>query len=305
MSQTCSEPYQCSLSKGDIQIKGYKAAIGSSFLGTNDSRIWCEGAFSCQGMSSIISERSVQCKSTHACSNTSIQVANNDRIWVIFCLGLHSCSSSLLSVPNGKALIHCDGVQSCAFSRINAMNVLSASGAHALYSSVIHSSNDLTVELRGKLAGHGGALTCHSGHTCTINCHTFDSCYMFYIDCIGNCDINAHQNIAPNISHNITNTDHICNTHPNATTYDRLNEQQDSDVENGGPMCCRAGASCKRASITSLSVTTEATEAVICSGAFSCELSNIHANNGSVFCEAADSCFDSSIYNASGLYCLG
>eukprot|EP01083_Nonionella_stella_P147907 467374_1 len=158
MSQTCSEPYQCSLSKGDIQIKGYKAAIGSSFLGTNDSRIWCEGAFSCQGMSSIISERSVQCKSTHACSNTSIQVANNDRIWVIFCLGLHSCSSSLLSVPNGKALIHCDGVQSCAFSRINAMNVLSAPGAHALYSSVIHSSNDLTVELRGKLAGHGGKL---------------------------------------------------------------------------------------------------------------------------------------------------
>eukprot|EP01083_Nonionella_stella_P145633 456700_1 len=314
LSQTCAEPYQCvgeqlSLSSGTIDITGYKAAIGAStsFSGTNWGRMYCEGAFSCQGMSSIVSDGSVYCKSTRACSNTSIQVADSD--WAIYCHGLHTCLSSVLTVLHSMDFIRCDGVQSCAFSRINVMSVLAASGAHALYSATIHSSSDLTIELRGELSGYGATFTCHSGHTCRINCQAFDACYMFYIDCIGNCIINnPKKNIAPitNITHvhvddvynmtrSLTNTEHICNTHPNAITYDIFDEQH-VDIENSGPICCRARGSCELTDITSQST-------LICSGGFSCKQSSIHANNGSVFCEAADSCFDSGIYNASHLYC--
>eukprot|EP01083_Nonionella_stella_P307790 1083123_1 len=308
LSQTCDEPYQCvneqmSVSTStilDYDINGYKSAIGpsTSFTGTNNGRMSCNGAFSCQGIS-ITSTAATYCKGSNACSNTSIVLQSPG--WGIFCSSFHTCSSSVLTVTTA-APIRCDGVQSCAFSRIHPLTgVLYATGVRAFYSTAILSSSDLTIELRGALAGYGATLICHTNHTCTINCHALDSCYMFYIECDGTCIVNVFQNIAPitniseitidNTTHFLyTNTAHVCNN-----TYDTWEEAGNSDIEKEGPICCRARDSCSGSNITSRSVT--------CSGSFSCTHASIHADQGSVFCESADACRFSHIYSASHLYC--
>eukprot|EP01083_Nonionella_stella_P160251 523644_1 len=320
-SQTCDVPYSCigqTLSPNtgiDFAINGYKAAIGptTSFSGQMSDALLCEGALSCQSMS-FITERAVKCKATQSCSNTSIVARDN-----IKCYGSQSCTSSILrtTTPSSTNDILCDGEQSCANSRIYPARALEATGTHSLYFATIYSNsqNNLTLQLRAELAGYGGTLTCDSGHTCHIHCDGHTSCYMFFIDCIGTCHIYADGTMEPttnitqftqinDISRSTIATEALCNTHPNARTYDSYREQADADIvtpsDNPGPICCRAHSACEASKINCAQG-----EDVICSGGFGCKDATIDANNGSVFCEAADACYNTHLHNISYLYCGG
>eukprot|EP01083_Nonionella_stella_P308816 1091210_1 len=318
-SQICDVPDSCvgeALSSNtDFDINGYKAAIGptTSFSGQMSDALLCEGALSCQSMS-FITERAVKCKATQSCSNTSIVARDN-----IKCYGSQSCTSSILrtTTPSSTNDILCDGEQSCANSRIYPARALEATGTHSLYFATIYSNsqNNLTLQLRAELAGYGGTLTCDSGHTCHIHCDGHTSCYMFFIDCIGTCHIYADGTMEPttnitqftqinDISRSTIATEALCNTHPNARTYDSYREQADADIvtpsDNPGPICCRAHSACEASKINCAQG-----EDVICSGGFGCKDATIDANNGSVFCEAADACHSSHLHNIASLYCRG
>eukprot|EP01083_Nonionella_stella_P071467 191970_1 len=320
VSQTCDEPYQCMDQQMSVSselyfdINGYKAATGpsTSFVAQNGVKTSCVGAFSCHGMSSITTD-SIICQGTHSCSNTSIQASQEG----LYCSGLYSCAFSVLTstVP-----IICNGEQSCANSRINTTSEIRASGSMSLYGTVIHSQNsdndiDLTISLRADLAGYGATLICHEGHTCTVQCLTHRACYMFHMDC-AHCFFTTPNNaIKPIRNVNqlqiddtyvtaITGTEQICNTNPNAIVYDAKHEGAQSTItlQPNEPLCCRGRGSCLLSHITYTSITTES---VICSGGYACQVSTIHANHSSVFCESDDSCSNAQIYDASFLYCGG
>eukprot|EP01083_Nonionella_stella_P071033 190498_1 len=309
-SQTCDEPYSCvgqSMSPSDyFMINGYKAAIGPSTSFSGPNQISCRGAYACNSMQFIQSDASVDCKGSASCSNTTI---NLQRV-SIFCYGFRTCAFSILT---SKSNIACYGEQSCAYTRIQATNLISAGGSYSLYGSIIESQGvDSIVGLRGTLAGYGAKLICSTGDLCRIECYAYDSCYMFHIECHGTCVVNA-TGIAPttditqlnstDIHYTSTiNTEHICNTFPNASLYDNSNERRDSEITSDKPLCCRGSYACGDSDIDYM-VTDNAL--VVCSGGFSCMNGNIYANNASVFCEAGDSCMSSTIHNASRLYCWG
>eukprot|EP01083_Nonionella_stella_P271873 921716_1 len=318
LSQTCTEPYQCvgqtiSPASGKFHINGYKAATGATTSLSNDAAtatyIYCAGSFSCEGISPFTTSAHVHCKSTRSCSNTSM-VLTTDKSGK--CYGFQSCVSSTLTTAD-TAIIWCDGDQSCAYSHINLTSILHGSGTQSLYSATIYSQDSsVTIALEGQLAGYGATLICNAGHTCSITCLGHDSCYMFYADCVDNCVIVADGTIAPitNISelhidaidHN--NADSMCNTHPNAITYDNnlqlLSSQITIQAGEEGPVCCRAREACSKSSITYASANTES---VVCSGAWACKNALIDVNNGSVFCESADSCKFAQIDRSSCVYC--
>eukprot|EP01083_Nonionella_stella_P271874 921724_1 len=320
-SQTCDTPYQCvgktikKAQTGEIHINGYKAAIGATTSLSNNANtssiIMCAGSFSCQGISPFTTSANVNCKSTRSCSNTSLQITNNG---LAQCYGFQSCVFSTLTSVDASEIVCC-GEQSCAYSRIFLANVLDGAGTHSLYLATIYSqgsSANIALQLTGKLAGYGATLICNAGHTCSITCLGHDSCYMFYADCVDNCVIVADGTIAPitNISelhidaidHN--NADSMCNTHPNAITYDNnlqlLSSQITIQAGEEGPVCCRAREACSKSSITYASANTES---VVCSGAWACKNALIDVNNGSVFCESADSCKFAQIDRSSCVYC--
>eukprot|EP01083_Nonionella_stella_P188030 692227_1 len=320
LSQTCDAPYEClgqtiSPAAGEIHINGYKAAIGATTSLSNNANtssiIMCAGSFSCQGISPFTTSANVNCKSTRSCSNTSLQITNNG---LAQCYGFQSCVFSTLTSVDASEIVCC-GEQSCAYSRIFLANVLDGAGTHSLYLATIYSqgsSANIALQLTGKLAGYGATLICNAGHTCSITCLGHDSCYMFYADCVDNCVIVADGTIAPitNISelhidaidHN--NADSMCNTHPNAITYDNnlqlLSSQITIQAGEEGPVCCRAREACSKSSITYASANTES---VVCSGAWACKNALIDVNNGSVFCESADSCKFAQIDRSSCVYC--
>eukprot|EP01083_Nonionella_stella_P206641 751440_1 len=264
---------------------------------------------------SFIRSTGLNCKATHSCSNTSIQVGNADT----FCYGIHSCSSSNITMlkTNNTHTLWCIGEQSCAYSIIYAINKVHA-GAYSLYFANISSSDySLTVRLNGALAGYGARLKCQLDHVCKIYCDGHNSCYMFYIECVGTCKINLASNdvippftdivSVPKLYLNTTNTDALCNTHPKALIWDNKSEHDGIDiiVQSGdeAPICCRGDHSCS--SINVMEYESSNTQSVICSGGFACSESNINVNHGSVFCEAGDACKLSQIRNASYLYCSG
>eukprot|EP01083_Nonionella_stella_P271872 921715_1 len=318
LSQTCTEPYQCvgqtiSPASGKFHINGYKAATGATTSLSNDAAtatyIYCAGSFSCEGISPFTTSAHVHCKSTRSCSNTSM-VLTTDKSGK--CYGFQSCVSSTLTTAD-TAIIWCDGDQSCAYSHINLTSILHGSGTQSLYSATIYSQDSsVTIALEGQLAGYGATLVCNAGHTCSISCLGRDSCYMLYVDCVNNCVIVADGTIAPITDINelhidaidLNNTDQMCNTHPNAITYDahldHANSQITIQTGNEGPVCCRGRESCVNTDIIYASANTEA---VVCSGAWSCRVARIDANNGSVHCESADSCLLAEIDGTSYVYC--
>eukprot|EP01083_Nonionella_stella_P213474 769944_1 len=319
LSQTCDTPYQCvgkNIKKdpqsGQIHINGYKSAIGptSSLSGETASIIMCAGSFSCEGIAPFTTEGNVNCKSPRSCSNTSMVITNNG---MAQCYGFQSCVSTTITTVGNLPDIWCDGEQSCAYSRIFLTWFLHGTGTHSLYLSTIHSDDsDIHIALTGKLTGYGGTLICNVGHTCAIDCLGHDSCYMFYVNCIDNCVITAPGTIAPITDINAlyidaidqTNTDAMCNTHPNAITYDanlqHINTQLTIQTGNEGPVCCRGRESCVNTGITFASVNTEA---VLCSGAWSCKSARVDAKNASVYCESADSCKFAEIDHSAYVYC--
>eukprot|EP01083_Nonionella_stella_P129801 393871_1 len=318
LSQTCTEPYQCvgqtiSPVSGQFHINGYKAATGATTSLSNDAAtatyIYCAGSFSCEGISPFTTSAHVHCKSTRSCSNTSM-VLTTDKSGK--CYGFQSCVSSTLTTAD-TAIIWCDGDQSCAYSHIHLTSILHGSGTQSLYSATIYSQDSsVTIALEGQLAGYGATLVCNAGHTCSISCLGRDSCYMLYVDCVNNCVIVADGTIAPITDINelhidaidLNNTDQMCNTHPNAITYDAHLEHANSQITiqtgNEGPVCCRGRESCVNTGITYASVNAEA---VICSGAWSCKRARVDANNASVHCESADSCKLAQIDHSSYVYC--
>eukprot|EP01083_Nonionella_stella_P112334 330343_1 len=198
LSQTCDAPYEClgqtiSPAAGEIHINGYKAAIGATTSLSNNANtssiIMCAGSFSCQGISPFTTSANVNCKSTRSCSNTSLQITNNG---LAQCYGFQSCVSTTITTVGNLPDIWCDGEQSCAYSRIFLTWFLHGTGTHSLYLSTIHSDDsDIHIALTGKLTGYGATFICNAGHTCTIDCLGYDSCYMFYVNCTDNCVITA------------------------------------------------------------------------------------------------------------------
>eukprot|EP01083_Nonionella_stella_P144293 450256_1 len=319
----CYEPYQCTNETvtDNFTVHAYKGAYGAqtSLIGYGD----CNGAHSCQLVQLIQTEYfKLWCSGAYSCSNTTILIINGD----IWCSAVHSCSFThfLGGDPDLTFVwtdLRCEGYFSCAYALIEDIPVVYAGGSYALYKAVIDTTRaqNLAGNFRfyfyGEYSGYGAKIICaHPGYQhCTIHCYS-TGCHMLFLDCIADCTIytypsatailplhiaNISQYVRPNHSLFEVNNDENCAIYN--TTFDSYQERnQGADIVSDTPICCRGDESCSNVNL----ITTKAN--VICSGSYACAYSliDMRTSNGSVFCEADNSCRSSQIDGAADLHCM-
>eukprot|EP01083_Nonionella_stella_P004414 12765_1 len=328
----CENAYECvgrSLNNtGHTAFNGYKSGFGPTTSWYGGSTI-CRAAFSCNSMDFLTSihppgtEAYIRGEGVFACANTTITSSE-----YCACSGATGCVFSHLFATSSGGHIGCFGDQSCAFAYIEKTAYVLGEGSYSLYRATIDTqdldnSTNVSIELYGDYAAYGATLTCRSGHTCNIYCYGYKSCFMFYVNCIGNCIIitrfNGKNTIAPITNFTqfdanpsipllqdsmsfITRNEQLCNTQGmNSDDYD---ERRNVDIvmDTEGPICCRGRSSCIYSVIQYQGITGQY---VICSGFNACHSSRIDSNNGHVFCGAREACHLSMIVNSDIVYCLG
>eukprot|EP01083_Nonionella_stella_P256695 879492_1 len=326
----CNYAFECvgrSLNDtGHTAFNGYKSGFGPTTSWHGGTTI-CRAAFSCDSMAFLTSisgsEEYIRCEGVSSCANTTITTSQECN-----CAGANSCVYTQLSSGQSGDFIGCQGDQSCSFAHIDNAKWVSGAGAYSLYKAVIDtqdidSSTQFTIALSGDYAAYGATLICRSGHTCNIDCYGYTSCFMFYLNCLGNCKIttrfNGTDTIAPitNITQFdpnpsipllldsmsiITTNEHLCNTQTTSLTSDNFEERRGVDItlDTEGPICCRGRNSCRNSVIQYEGITGQD---IMCSGHKACRGSDIYAKNGNVFCDARLACGDSIIVNSDIVHC--
>eukprot|EP01083_Nonionella_stella_P303526 1051103_1 len=325
----CNDAFECvgrSLNDtGHTAFNGYKSGFGPTTSWHGGTTI-CRAAFSCDSMAFLTSisgaDEYIRCEGASSCANTTITTSYD-----CTCYGANSCVYAQISATETNAIVQCNADQSCSFAHINNTETVHGAGAYALYNAMIDTQgidrSTFTIDLSADYAAYGATLTCRSGHTCNIYCYGYKSCFMFYVNCIGNCIIitrfNGKNTIAPITNFTqfdanpsipllqdsmsfITRNEQLCNTQGmNSDDYD---ERRNVDIvmDTEGPICCRGRSSCIYSVIQYQGITGQY---VICSGFNACHSSRIDSNNGHVFCGAREACHLSMIVNSDIVYCLG
>eukprot|EP01083_Nonionella_stella_P065037 170027_1 len=326
-STECNNAFECvGQSLNDTEhtaFNGYKSGFGPTTSWHGGTTI-CRAAFSCNSMAFLTSisgsEEYIRCEGVSSCANTTITTSQECN-----CAGANSCVYTQLSSGD---VIGCQGDQSCSFAHIDNTERVDGAGAYSLYKAVIDtqdidSSTQFTIALSGDYAAYGATLICRSGYTCNIDCYGYTSCFMFYVNCLGNCKITTRSNgkftIAPitNItqfdpnpsipslhdSMSITTTiEHLCNTQTTSLNSDNYQERRDVNItmDTEGPICCRGRDSCRSSVIRYQGITGQDT---ICSGYNACRYSEIYANRGNIFCHGRVACGNSFVVNSEIVYC--
>eukprot|EP01083_Nonionella_stella_P148717 471293_1 len=305
---------------GRTVIYGYNAASGpmTSFSGGSIS---CRGAYSCHSMSFMHAKSGdITCSGSNACSNTTIQSNATIR-----CEGAHSCmNSNILSSPT----IYCRGSRSCESANVTGVVLIYGNGMLALYKAAIDTISSavsvITIYLQSHLSAYGASLICREQHECNIHCQSADACYMFYVDCIGICEI--HRDVSD--YHNPTNDWNlfISMNYSNITLYQpfdynmiRLESLTNSlctaekwrfddgyanhniIVTINNTVCCRGYQSCN--SVEVIEYKTQSNKDLICSAGFACD--SVEVIDDTVFCQGRSSCYRSVMDDVDDVYCTG
>eukprot|EP01083_Nonionella_stella_P023758 65710_1 len=307
---------------GRTGIYGYKAAFGPSTSYSGRGSIICGASYSCHTMQYVIpttinnEHSTISCPASNSCSNTTLANTSD-----LTCHGSDSCSFSNISgINNG---MQCHGYHSCANTYISNTPKIYARGAFSLYKSIIDATQSISIWLTGRLAGYGAQLTCRAGHTCDIYCQGYDSCYMFYTDCIGTCVI--HSNLMTQRPINDTQfnkipinlTSHkLFDTEIMELNTDALCVQEDWNFDDHGEgytqltavttetisICCRGRGACLGSQ--NIEYQTSTKNNLICSGQDACRFSNMR-NIDTVFCEGVRACREAPLRSIHSLYCTG
>eukprot|EP01083_Nonionella_stella_P311652 1111971_1 len=333
--ESCLSYRECSnqsLELDAVHAYGYQSAFGplTSFFGRN---INCDGALSCSQMAFITLQApstgyGITSRGTYASSHT-IMLDTADGI---LCHGLGSCRFSNITMSNDSPL-ECNGYLSCSNTYIHTNGAtIEAYGRLSLYKSIIDTTsstqNTNTINLLGSLSGFGAKLICATGHTCNINCVSYDACYAFYVVCSGSCVVDAPIHQIRALPIDITSTNSINATLtasipkvfeteavlPSDNLLCTMFNFDDDQEHNGGlsivieaneegPVCARARESLKN--VHNIIYKTKTNNDLICSGYGACRASTIISNNGTIYCEAQSACHSSNITNAHDVYCAG
>eukprot|EP01083_Nonionella_stella_P014930 41819_1 len=325
--ELCDASYQCAgviynaNTSTSVSMRGYKSGVSATFSSTG-SNIACRAARSCiqATFTESIQTQTVTCDGESSCTNSTFTGSS------ITIYGVNGAIfTSFTNNPNhNQSTVICNGLQSCAYSSIHNMSYIQANGAYSLYKAIIDTQNSdnvapFTLELSGAYTAFGARMICATGTTCIINCNAYTACSNFYIDCAGECVINANHTIAPITNINefdsvalipsvwnslsfTENNDVLCS----ASTH-TVDDGADSQFRNGNitvfdsdPICCRARVACRYSLLQYKDVTGQD---VICNGFLACQGSYIAGNNGNVFCTARSSCKFARISNTNILYC--
>eukprot|EP01084_Bolivina_argentea_P194260 333271_1 len=328
---TCNTPYDCtayhdinSNDNIDMYANGYKSASvnGSIIINTsinNNIWVWCSGAFSCQSVQSIYITTNYppDILNMRFYGTGSAQTISSISSAVSVCYSSSACSYSTIE----SDFTVCDGDQSCSNCIINPKgltNKITGYGAYSLKNATIDSIKSggrFTIDFAGYHAAFGALIICQSGHICTINCYS-NSCDYLTTQCLdnNNCVINYFPSIANAPQSQIVLYDSLSLTTTNdincnqATSLSFDNYEQHSNgadliinADIVSSICCRASKSCYSTNSIQYNGT------VICSGEDACRFIGLIKNSGDLFCEAAMSCYGSTISNnnSRNIYCLG
>eukprot|EP01084_Bolivina_argentea_P194061 332925_1 len=308
---------------GLVWSDGYKSSFGPSTHITADSGVLCRGAFSCNSVSSLISESHLVCRGASSCSNIKHIEVTNGPYNSVYCYGANSCEFSIFRKAK---TVYCYGEKSCSNSLFMNVPYIEGYGAFSLYNATIYSTNSLSVNLYGEQSGFSAQLLCQSGDVCNINC-AGNGCLMMYIECNGNCIINKETshtsspithinlfdihrlNLFYDSSSMNTANDHLCSTQ-SIHTFDNFKERfsgHDIVINNGGAICCRGHLSCNR--IKKIQSSNNNNNPIICSGDSSCGIVEEITNNGDIICSGYSSCssggYIQNINTPNNVYCEG
>eukprot|EP01084_Bolivina_argentea_P272571 464125_1 len=309
---------------GETEIEGYNAASGTntSFSG---GFIDCRAAYSCHSMSFMHAKSgTVSCSADNACSDTIIQSNTS-----IECTGAHSCMNSIMSAP----LTVCSGSRSCERTNITGVASISSNGILALYKATIDTISSavsvIDIYLRSHLSAFGASLICRPSHECNIECQTTDACYMFYIDCIGTCNIKRTASYYHNPINDLNqfvsmNYDDLTVYQP--FDYNMISLEKDANalcttaqwafddafeqshgpnivvtIANDGPVCCRGYGACQYVGV--IEYKTQIKKDLICSAGHACRWVTIQNIDDTLFCQGRGSCRGSVIDYVPNVYC--
>eukprot|EP01083_Nonionella_stella_P271154 918632_1 len=322
----CTEARSCMNQSYDgtdtLFVYGYKAAFGPLTSWAGDG-LRCDGSFACNSMSSMNAKTDgLYCNGDESCSNTNARAART-----VYCHASNSCSGANISAA-GTA-VHCNGFQSCANAYIHDTPSIEAGGQFALLNATIDTTDSvnmiITIRVDGSLAGYGAKLFCGAGYTCRIYCYGYDSCHMFYTDCVGTCSLTAYPDVIEPMSDlSAFNSQYVARdmeatmdescmqnavtlddkgdfSHSTICTFGNTNLDIDITTAQERSVCCRGMCSC---GLINMDMLTKTKQFVLCSAYQSCHQSVIAINNNTLYCEAKEGCTGSTI-RADAVYCSG
>ena len=182
------------------QITGYGGAASATIDGSGSGILFSAASFAASG-SEWINYPDLHLLAgygTNSYANVHLDNVTTNNFELV-CRGHCDCLLTQINATSQKFVAKCDGLSSCAYSKINwspTNNTLSnlivtGNGALSLYNSYLITNGDgsnVTITLSGFLAGYGLTILCQTGDQCIINCDSAHACYNTTLICDSDSD---------------------------------------------------------------------------------------------------------------------
>eukprot|EP01084_Bolivina_argentea_P194829 334368_1 len=283
-----------------LDCNGYKeCGYGQIINSTVFESIDCEGAFSCNSATNVITRYLTKCSAAASCANVP-DISGQTAYKYVDCEGTESCADSSITIHD----LECSGVLSCYHANITAHDI-DGYGEYSLANSTITMVDFSTIKLFGHLAGLGSNIECPISRRCSIEClgtgcvgatlTGYGTWTGASLTGDGTWTVNYNTPSSNQWSRTIQTA--IIKDQSCSLTFDNQFTAPDSISYTGeDSVCCRGSASCFQIN----SITTA--HSLICSGQMSCYgVGVIRATD--IICSGETSCTDKTIEPTGNIYC--
>eukprot|EP01084_Bolivina_argentea_P194828 334367_1 len=307
-----------------LDCNGYKeCGYGQIVNATVEKYEWinCEGAFSCNSATNVITRYLTKCSAAASCANVP-DISGQTAYKYVDCEGTESCADSSITIHD----LECSGVLSCYHANITAHDI-DGYGEYSLANSTITMVDFSTIKLFGHLAGLGSNIECPISRRCSIEClgtgcvgatlTGYGTWTGASLTGDGTWTVNYNTPSSNQWSRTIQTA--IIKDQSCSLTFDNQFTAPDSISYTGeDSVCCRGSASCYSIdSITTahtlicsgqqscLGVGVIRATDIICSGVSSCRDVVPIESTGNIYCDSYFSCWLSSLIVNGNAYCGG